>query len=61
MQVEQHECAHRPCRCVVSTGDSWCLPQCEEAAGQDSEAAACECGHADCERLIGAQEGMAAA
>ena len=53
MQIEQHKCAHRPCRCVVATGTDWCSPECEEADAQAGEAAVCECGHADCERSVG--------
>lgn len=58
MQVEQHKCAHTPCRCVVATDADWCSPQCEEAAAQDGDAAACECDHADCDRSVAVEEAL---
>jgi hypothetical protein len=61
MQIEQHKCAHAPCRCVVATDVTWCSPECEEAAAQDGAAAACECGHADCDRSVALEETLAPA
>jgi hypothetical protein len=53
MQIDQHKCNHRPCLCIVGSDAAYCSPECEEEAAQGTDAAVCECGHADCERGIG--------
>ncbi|RYD16037.1 MAG: hypothetical protein EOP90_04340 [Lysobacteraceae bacterium] len=53
MQDRRSKCAHRACLCLVAEGQDWCSGECEEAQGQDGDAAVCECGHADCDRSIG--------
>lgn len=60
MQIEQHKCRHRPCRCVVATGTDWCSPECEEAQAQDGDTAVCECDHDDCERSVAIEVGVGA-
>ena len=48
MVAENSEkCAHQPCLCVVSKGEKYCSPLCEEAGSEETEIA-CDCGHPAC-------------
>ncbi len=61
MQVEQHECQHRACKCMVASDETFCSPQCEEQVAKGMDATVCECQHDDCERTIGGKAGTAPA
>ena len=41
---QQKVCAHMPCRCLVSEGQTYCGESCEDAGSEDVEIA-CECDH----------------
>lgn len=42
------ECAHPPCTCEVSKGESYCSDHCREQGGT-APSSSCDCGHAACE------------
>jgi hypothetical protein len=42
------QCAHNPCTCSVTPGESFCSEEC----ATDTDEMTCACGHAECEATL---------
>jgi hypothetical protein len=47
-QQETRQCAHEPCRCMVSAHEKYCSDFCKSAGSEEVEIA-CDCEHEPCE------------